>query len=352
MSTSRPWEYEGATFRDREKSRYRRLKHKLFTLRARIPGIYRGKRRSFCIANRLSYENLHPAARVDALDYFRERGITWHDGQLDWEGRKGAHPSNHLCCSQCACVNSLWPMSRDPELLARVFGPFLPELDEPLPMTEDGALPGGGTPFVAFEWIGTENYLGERGNRKRGANATSADFSFRFRRTDGRTRLVLGEWKYTEHYRRSPLSRAKINQTRWDVYHDAFQRWADEDPDLPPYEGFFVDPHYQFMRQMLLAREIEAAGGDGEMSADVVSVLHVSPDANREFHDNLGSALALQPLGSTVTKAWSRIAPADRFLAISSESLYEAIADAADGALEDWRDYLLLRYGWWMGARR
>ena len=243
MTAGLPWEWGHATFRDREKARYVEIKAQLFSREACQPGLYRGRSRPFCLGNGYSVENLFPGFRKDAMAYFRRREITWHDGRPDFSGHKRAFPSNHLCCSQCACVNALWPLTERPDLLALVFRPFLPELAEPLPMDADGTLPSGAVPYIAFEWIGTQNYLGERGTRKRGANATSADFAFRYRRSDGRIQLVLGEWKYTEYYSRRPIAREKINPTRWETYREAFERWAQDAPKPPPYESFFVDPH-------------------------------------------------------------------------------------------------------------
>ena len=74
--------------------------------------------------------------------------------------------------------------------------PVFPDLDEMLPI-EDGQ-------YVAFEWIGKQNYLGEKisrnGKRTRGANFTSADAAVMFKLNDGQKQIVLIEWKYTESY--------------------------------------------------------------------------------------------------------------------------------------------------------
>ena len=89
-------------FRDSEKRRLEPLKKDLFTDAACEPGLYRGRRRPFCLHEHHSHENLHESIREDALRYFADRGIRWHDG-ID-----GA-PSNHLCCSQSCCVNFWFP---------------------------------------------------------------------------------------------------------------------------------------------------------------------------------------------------------------------------------------------------
>lgn len=58
-------------------------------------------------------------------------------------------------------------------------------------------LPVENRQYVAFEWIGQENYLGERisrnGRRTRGANFTSADAAVLFERSDKKRQMVLIE---------------------------------------------------------------------------------------------------------------------------------------------------------------
>ena len=100
-----------------------------------------------------------------------------HDGQ---DGK----PSNHMCDSQVCCANFLFPFADKPEALAALLKPIFPNLQEMLPI-EDGL-------YMAFEWIGKDNYLHEvsrNGLRSRGANFTSADAAVRFRCTAGTPRV-------------------------------------------------------------------------------------------------------------------------------------------------------------------
>jgi hypothetical protein len=337
------------TFLAREKRRLGALKPRLFSAAAQGKGRYgkNGEAYPFCLADGHSDENLHESVREEALRYFKNRDIPWHDGFPDAEGDEAALPSSHLCCSQCACVNALAPMMRDGELLARALRLFLPELKEPLSFDADKPLHQSLKPFLAFEWIGTKAYFDEK-NRMRGANATSADFAFRFRRYDARVQLVLGEWKYTERYTQPLPSPEDINETRRETYHKPFERWRARQPSLPVYEVFFADPFYQLMRLTLLAQEMEDSRrtGAGEMGADVVTVLHVSPKANTDFATSFTSP-TFSSLGPTVTSAWGRLCSDGRFLALSSESLLTAIEQAAPERMKGWKEWLLLRYGWW-----
>lgn len=330
-------------FRDTEKRRYEVIKRDLFSAEACRSGSYNRIPRSFCLADGHSAENLYDLFREEAIAYFRSRNISWHDGLPDRQGKRRALPSNHLCCSQSACVNALWPMARDPVLLAKAFLPFLPEIQEVLPFEADGLLPDGSTPFLAFEWIEQRSYLNETGWGTRGANASSADFAFRFRRYDGRIHLVLGEWKYTESYGKTAPNPEALNKTRLNTYMEPFQRWAESQPDLPPYHTLFFEPLYQLMRLTLCAQEMERAGldGRGEMGAQVATVVHISPKANRELSGNFEAAPALKQYGGTVWSAWSRVAPPERFLPISTESFLSTIEAVSPCELREWSDYLL-----------
>lgn len=337
------------TFRDDEKQRYDLIKSKLFSQEAQQPGIYRKKPRPFCLADRCSAENLYESIRDDAIAYFKDRGIPWHEGLSDGEGNKKTLPSNHLCCSQCMCVNCLAPMMRDRRLLAEAFNPFLLEINEVLPFTADHPLSGGSQPYLSFEYVGKDTHFkGEAGWPQRGANCTSLDFSFLFNRCDGKKQLVLGEWKYTEEYRGCKLpEKDKINQTRWNTYKEEFEIWKSKQSDLPDYEVFFVEPFYQLMRQTLLAQKM---GREKELQADVVVHIHISPQTNREFAETFTSQ-TLTKHGCTVTEAWKKLAPKDCFIPINSERFLAAIEQAAGDRHKPWTDWLLERYGWWRGSQ-
>ena len=336
------------TFRDAEKERYKRIKRKIFSPGGCRPGTFMNIERDFCLSDENPVENLHVSVRVEAIKYFRDRRIPWHNGFPDGEGNPTGHPSNHLCCSQCACVNTLWPMTENPDLLASVFRPFFPELDEVLPFEADLPLPDRSIPYLAFEWTGTRNYLNETSWGLRGALSTSTDFAFRFRRFDGKIQMVLGEWKYTESYNRKLPPEGEINRTRLRIYRDAFERWKNGQSGHPPYYSFFVEPFYQLMRLSLLAHEMENArlNGEGEMNADIVTIVLVVPKANEEYKQSVTSP-ELAKYGRDVVEIWRSIAPPDRFVPIWTENLMSLIGKLAPDDLQPWRDYLMKRYGWW-----
>ena len=79
------------------------------------------------------------------------------------------------------------------ECLVELLRPLYPTIKSIMPMDDLN---------LTFEWIGQENYLGEklRGARTWGANVTSADATVMFEHQDGSRQIVLIEWKYTESY--------------------------------------------------------------------------------------------------------------------------------------------------------
>lgn len=146
------------SFRDREKARQTALKGKLFSAGADVHGQYLGRSYPFCIGGEIAGENLHADHRLQAISYFRERHIGWHGGQR----REHASdlPSRHLCCSQSMCVNVLFPFMWQPMALKLTLADLGYSVSEVLRFAPNEARhqePG----YIAFEWIGLCNYLGE-----------------------------------------------------------------------------------------------------------------------------------------------------------------------------------------------
>ncbi|MCL6581903.1 MAG: hypothetical protein K6U08_09920, partial [Firmicutes bacterium] len=166
---------------------------------------------------------------------------------------------------------------------------------------------------------------------------------------DGRVHVVLGEWKYTEAYGESDLA-ASTNSSSGDVrletYREAFGRqggiFRDHGPEV--YRALFFEPLYQLRRLQLLAQEMEHAQ---ELGADIVSVLHVSPEANQDFRGfNPSPPLRERFPGRGVLEVWQALVPADRFKSLSVESLLAVISREARSTSPEWVAYLERRYGW------
>ncbi|RYG86810.1 MAG: hypothetical protein EON59_09090 [Alphaproteobacteria bacterium] len=269
--------------------------------------------------------NLAPAIRDDAARYFAEKGITWH------------RHANHGLSSQVCCLNFLMPLAHDPAALARVVGQAL-DIAPPkmLPMEQDEASRDW---YVAFEWIGERDYLneaGKNGTRTRGANATSADAAVRFR-SNGRIEIALIEWKFTESYG-APIPSAG-NPTRVARYRDIV--FAPAGPIRNnlglTVEDFFWDPFYQMLRQQMLAVQMQRAG---ELGAERVRLLHISPAGNAKLHKV--TAPALRKFGTDAFAVFASLLtePKD-FVSRSIEAVF---APQLDNGPAEWATYLRDRY--------
>ncbi len=334
-------------FRDREKTRLTAtgLVACLFGQDADGGGDYAGSARAFCLPVDVSSRNLHQSLRADALSYFESRAIHWHDGV-----ENGRRPSNHMCCSQSACVNAWFAFRQDRDALRHILVDLGYPVQEVLPFAPDVAGRDHERDFVAFEWVGLRNYLKERtrgqvapdDGRSRGQGFTSADFAFRFLRDDGRTQIVLGEWKYTEEYvskGNMQFSNSKSKTDRLGIYAE-YLRAADSPIRLGSVgaEALFFDPFDQLMRLQLLAHQMELAH---ELNADIVSVLHIAPRANRELAKVTSPSLAA--FGADPHAIWSRVVGDDHFLGCDFEDLLPVLCRAAP--LPAWADWMTLRYG-------
>mgnify|MGYP000892619344 CR=1 FL=1 len=105
------------------------------------------------------------------------------------------------------------------------------------------------------------------------------------------------------------------------------------------YDDLFYEP-YQLFRQQLLANEMEKAR---ELDADVVSVLHISPSANKPLQKVTSPGLG--KLGNEVTYVWSKLVNRPgRFTSISTEYLFGNFPVSRFPELESWWEYVAERY--------
>jgi hypothetical protein len=326
-------------FLEQEKERYVSYKaNSPFLIdEARQPGVYKNRSRPFCLPRAYSAFNLFEGIRAEAQDYFTKFEIKWHDA-ID------RTPSNHLCDSQVCCVNFLYPFATEPAALRALLLSVYPDIQEMLPLDEHDR-------YVAHEWIGAENYLGERmaqqGKRIRGANFTSADAAVMFRNAAGARHLVLIEWKYTETYSSVDKTVAASGTNRADIYRRLFENPAFplELPASIVFEDLFFEPFYQLLRQQMLANEMEQAR---ELGAETVSILHIAPALNTGF--TFVTSPNLRQVGDSVTAVWKKLVRnPDRFRSESVERLFGNFRVDEHSSMRPWWDYSSDRYPWFNG---
>ncbi len=314
-----------------------KAKSPYFSEPARTEGSYKGHLYPFCLPRECADENLLPKIRQSIMAYFARNEITWHDGQ---DGK----PSNHLCDSQVSCANFLFPFFDKPKALAALLRPIYPDLHEMLPI-EDGQ-------YIAFEWVGQQDYLGERksrnGKRTRGANYTSADAAVIFKRNGGQKQITLIEWKYTESYFPTCQKYSKSGTNRTKIYEHLYL--ADDCPLskelLPHFDDLFYEPFYQLMRQQFLAHEMEKAR---ELGADIVSLLHISAAHNKDFM--AVTSPDLRVVDVSATKVWRKLVKnLDRFVSEYTENVFGNYPVELFPELKEWWQYIAMRYSWVIGS--
>jgi hypothetical protein len=277
-------------------------------------------------------DNLYPPAAEAIQGYFVRHQITWH------------RERGHLCSSQVACLNFLFPLGTEPEALADLLrstrAPGMPGIRRALEID-----PGSESPYVAFEYIGPdgvpligEGQVGRK--RTRGANCTSADAAVLVETEDGHRELLLIEWKLTESYSSTPLRYSKSKTDRCAIYENAREEYAVLAEDSPTFESYFYEPTYQLLRQQLLAAALEK---HRVLGAERVRVVHISPAINHELHRV--TSPALQVYGDDVFEVWrSALARPDRFVQMSTGAMFTQRWAARHPSIAPWWDYVSRRY--------
>jgi hypothetical protein len=303
-----------------------------FSPAAKNGGDFRGTRYDFLLSPEMQRENLYPGIREQAEAYFGDakNPIVWH------------RMRRHLLSSQVCCLNFLMPFSYEPEALAKLLLPVIG------PGAEMQSFPANDVPcrptFVAFEWTGHGSYLNEvraGGKLTRGANCTSADAAVMFTQA-GRREMLLIEWKYTEAYGAALTGGVEANRTR----ESRYQKITFE-PDGPIYsdlglsvQSFFYEPFYQFLRQQILAFQLQKAH---ELECDRVRVLHIAPNVNRAFRRV--TAPLLRCFGEDAIAVWlCLLKDKTAFISMTTESLFGSFDAAPWPRLADWQRYVTRRY--------
>jgi hypothetical protein len=282
----------------------------------------------------LATETLHESVRETALAYFKKHKIKWWTSRWD-TGRptlsreETGLPTGHLNSSQVACVNHLEP-ARIERTLARGVARNIDETFVDALPVEDGG-------FVAYEWIGQQNYLGEPGPRIRGANITSLDALMCAQRSDGTRVLLVIEWKYLESYGAESVATSARGTDRVATY----QRLLEE-ASCPIKRGthrrLFFEPYYQLMRQTLLAWQMVE---HNEHEASAWLHVHVIPELNKALRG--GGHGAPELLGETMAEKWrSALKRRERYLLITPTELLAGVGEG--GRWNGWRRWLLERY--------
>ena len=108
--------------------------------------------------------------------------------------------------------------------------------------------------------------------------------------------------------------------------------------DVPP-EALFFDPFDLPMRQQLLCSAMEL---HCEMGAEVVSLMHIAPAANRELIGRVTST-GLRSSGSDIHEIWNSLVRPGRFRGFHVEDVLGLVCEHAPD--RDWARYMSRRCG-------
>ena len=272
-------------------------------------------------------ETLQADVRESALAYFARHQIKWWTSR--WDARTSdmeLRPTGHLTSSQVACVNHLEPARVDRAVAEMVLGHLEPGL-RPLAL-DDG--------YVEYEWIGRENYLGERASRTRGANVTSLDALMLAQRDEQRV-LIAIEWKYLESPKHGSVAVSTRGVDRVETYRSLLER-----PDCPilidDLSWLFYEPYYQLMRQTLLAWQMVE---HGEFEARDWLHVYVVPAANKNQRERGGAPPQL--VGETMMEVWqSLLREPGRYRVLTPTDLLAGMGEPEMWTA--WRRWLAQRY--------
>ena len=305
---------------------------------------FRGEPRDFILQD--GQYNLHKLIRKDVIRYFNNNNIQW------WGGKK---PSGHVLSSQIACINHLFPIRKEHNLLLKILNSAsgieferLVAIPSWLDKEEDEPH------FVAFEAISRTDHMNEV-NLSRGANCTSVDALMIAENQEGRW-LIPIEWKYTELYQNLDKSSEKTareitrsecgvshmhkaissGEVRLLRYKDLIHASAQLKVKYPNYEGkiYFQEPYYQLMRQTLWS-ELSLVDYDARKFIH----LHIVPSANKELLERRYKRFVEFDQGMVAT--WhSLLVNPNLYICKDPQEIFSAIEEFDSELYE----YLLTRY--------
>lgn len=246
---------------------------------------FRGESRDFVLQDG-SY-NLYKDIREDAINYYKVNKIKW------WCQNKDA--CGHILSSQVACLNHLFPLRKDPEILKTIINTATGrEFEEilPIPKKRDN----GEEHYIAFEVVSSKDHLYEIQKGKeltRGANCTSIDALIIAKDQKKDVWIIPIEWKYTEPFSKKDMSnedrkgepkgsngRGKERMTRYDsLIRESTQL---NHKKLESYQGspYYQESFYQLMRQTLWAEQVIKKESDEWHNAKKFFHINIIPDGN------------------------------------------------------------------------
>lgn len=248
--------------------------------KAESGGKFRGVSRDFVLQD--GRYNLYKDIREDAINYYKDNKIKW------WCQNKDA--CGHILSSQVACLNHLFPLRKDPEILKTIINTATGiEFEEilPIPKKRDEEEQDH---YIAFEVVSFQDRLNEQ-SQSRGANNTSIDALMIAKDKNQEVWIIPIEWKYTESFSKKDMSnedrkgapkgsngRGKERMTRY----NSLIRKSKQLKQLESYQGsvYYQESFYQLMRQTLWAEQVIKKESAEWHNAKKFLHINIIPDDN------------------------------------------------------------------------
>lgn len=215
--------------------------------------------------------NLFNPIQESVINYFKNNHVKW------W-GENERYPSGHLLSSQIHCLNHLYPIRKDKNLLTEWLLSIGIKVDDLSLFEEEDS-------FIQFEATSSDKDLLNEDSNIRGKYCTSID-ALLLAIQNGKKILILIEWKFTESYTDDKENFKGINgkdkkgKTRHERYDSLIKNsvYISGNNALQN-ETCYHEPFYQLMRQTLWAEQsIKKL-----LLADDYIHLHMIPSENNEL---------------------------------------------------------------------
>lgn len=297
---------------------------------AKSGGVFAGKERLFCLAKGDEKKNLYQPMVEDCIRYFENNNIVFWGSE---------HVPNHVLSSQVSCLNHLFAVRRDKDVVLRIAKMMAGEdVVNVLPMACDKE-----ETYISFEVTSKYDHLNER-TTQRGANCTSVDAAILGLLADGRSLLIPIEWKYTEgnEYNVDRSGTEGSGAVRLRRYTELIN----SSEQLKTKEGgylstiYFVEPFYQLMRQTLWSEQVVAHKQAEVLKADTYLHVHVIPSSNEKL---LYRKYRYSDKG--LEESWREVLlDQNKYKKVNPELIVNAIKST--GKYSDLVEYLSIRYGY------
>lgn len=219
----------------------------------------------------------------DTIKYFEDNNIT---------GWGGDDACGHILSSQVACLNHLFPLRKDPEILKTIINQATTdiEFEEILPIPKERDK--GEEHYIAFEVVSFQDHLNEK-SLSRGANNTSIDALMIAKDKNQEVWIIPIEWKYTEPFSKKDMSNDDRKgepqgsngrgEKRMNRYDSLIRKSTQlNHKQLESYQGspYYQESFYQLMRQTLWAEQVIKKESAKWHNAKKFFHINIIPDGN------------------------------------------------------------------------